>query len=147
MGEEDLRKIGDVAIKYDLVIISDEIYEKLIYGKKHISIASLSKELKDRTITINGVSKAYAMTGWRMGYLAAPKHIAKGILDLQGHMTSNPNSIAQYATIAALEMDEKVVKKRTIFSIYNNYFINLFFYFTLFFYIHIKKYNLIYYHF
>ena len=110
MGEEDLRKIGDVAIKYDLVIISDEIYEKLIYGKKHISIASLSKELKERTITINGVSKAYAMTGWRMGYLAAPKHIAKGILDLQGHMTSNPNSIAQYATIAALEMDEKVVE-------------------------------------
>lgn len=110
MGEDDLRKIGDVAIKHDLVIISDEIYEKLIYGKKHISIASLSKELKERTITINGVSKAYAMTGWRMGYLAAPKHIAKGILDLQGHMTSNPNSIAQYATIAALEMDEKVVE-------------------------------------
>lgn len=110
MGYESLKKIGELAVKHNLVIISDEIYEKLVYGEKHISIASISPEIKERTITINGVSKAYAMTGWRIGYLAAPKHIAKGILDLQGHMTSNPNSIAQYATIAALEMDGGIIE-------------------------------------
>lgn len=114
LDKEELIKIGNLAIKYDIAIISDEIYEKLIYGKKHISIASLSDEFKKRTITVNGVSKAYAMTGWRIGYLAAPREIVKGILDLQGHMTSNPNSIAQYATKAALEMDESIIENMRI---------------------------------
>jgi aspartate aminotransferase len=110
MGYDELKKIGELAVKYNIIIISDEIYEKLVYGEKHISIASISPEIKERTITINGVSKAYAMTGWRIGYLGAPKNIAKGILDFQGHMTSNPNSIAQYATIAALEMDKGIIE-------------------------------------
>lgn len=87
-----------------LLVISDEIYEKLIYDqhKKHISIASLGKEIYDRTIVINGVSKSYAMTGWRIGYAACPPEIAVCVTSLQSHMTSNPNSIAQKAALAAL---------------------------------------------
>ena len=102
---EDLQMVADFAVKHDIFVISDEIYEKLIYdeGKKHISIASLSKEIYDRTIVINGVSKSYAMTGWRIGFAAAPLEVAKLMSSLQSHMASNPNSIAQEATLAALE--------------------------------------------
>lgn len=102
-SEEELASLGELAIKNDFYIISDEIYEKLIYdGEKHISIASLSPETKERTITINGFSKAYAMTGWRLGYAAGPEDIIKGMNDLQGHMTSGTNSIAQKAGVEAL---------------------------------------------
>ena len=102
---EDLQMVADFAVAHDVFVISDEIYEKLIYdeGKKHISIASLSKEIYDRTIVINGVSKSYAMTGWRIGFAAAPLEVAKLMASLQSHMASNPNSIAQEATLAALE--------------------------------------------
>ncbi len=102
---EDLQMIADFAVAHDIFVISDEIYEKLIYdeGKKHISIASLGKEIYDRTIIINGVSKSYAMTGWRIGFAAVPLDIAKIMSSLQSHMTSNPNSIAQEATLAALK--------------------------------------------
>ena len=102
---EDLQMVADFAVKHDIFVISDEIYEKLIYdeGKKHISIASLGKEIYDRTIVINGVSKSYAMTGWRIGFAAAPLEVAKLMSSLQSHMASNPNSIAQEATLAALE--------------------------------------------
>ena len=105
MEREDLERIAPVCIKHDLLVISDEIYEKLIYdeGKKHISIASLGKEIYDRTIVINGVSKSYAMTGWRIGFAAAPLEVAKLMASLQSHMASNPNSIAQEATLAALK--------------------------------------------
>ncbi len=100
----DLQMIADFAISHDIFVVSDEIYEKLIYedDKKHISIASLGKEIYDRTIVINGVSKSYAMTGWRIGFAAAPLEVAKLMAALQSHMASNPNSIAQAATIAAL---------------------------------------------
>lgn len=84
-------------------IVSDEIYEKLVYhNKKHISIASISPEIKDIVITINGLSKSYAMTGWRVGYAAGPKEIIKSMKKLQGHTTANINSITQKAAIEAL---------------------------------------------
>lgn len=110
---EDLQMLADFAVEKDILVVSDEIYEKLIYdeGKKHISIASLSKEIYERTIVINGVSKSYAMTGWRIGFTAAPPAIAKLISSMQSHMTSNPNSIAQKATVAALNGPEDCVEQ------------------------------------
>ena len=101
--EEELRAIADVCLKHDLYIISDEIYEHLVYGgAKHISIASFSEEIKDRTIIVNGLSKTYAMTGWRIGFTASNEKIAKLMSNVQSHTTSNPNSIAQEAAVAAL---------------------------------------------
>ncbi|MBQ3226375.1 MAG: pyridoxal phosphate-dependent aminotransferase [Clostridia bacterium] len=100
--EEELRAIADVAVENNIYVVSDEIYEHLIYEGKHVSIASFSPEIKDLTIIINGVSKTYAMTGWRIGYAAAPQAIAKVMSNIQSHATSNPNSIAQAATVAAL---------------------------------------------
>ena len=112
MDEGQLREIADFAVEKDIAVIADEIYEKLIYSedKKHISIASLNKEIYDRTITINGVSKSYAMTGWRIGYAAAPAPIAKLMSSMQSHMTSNPNSIAQKAALAAIEGPQDCVE-------------------------------------
>ncbi|MEM9237826.1 MAG: pyridoxal phosphate-dependent aminotransferase, partial [Verrucomicrobiota bacterium] len=105
--EEELRAIGEVALYEDIVILSDEIYEKLIYGEtKHVSIASLSKDLYDLTITVNGFSKAYSMTGWRLGYTAAPPAIAEAIGKIQSHTVSNATSFAQYAGLAALQGDQ-----------------------------------------
>ncbi|NLZ92776.1 MAG: pyridoxal phosphate-dependent aminotransferase [Firmicutes bacterium] len=99
----ELEEIADLAVNHNLYIISDEIYEKLIYGEQqHISIASLGEEIQARTIVINGVSKTYAMTGWRIGYTASPAHIAKLMSSLQSHATSNANSIAQRAALAAI---------------------------------------------
>lgn len=104
--KEELEMIAEFAKENDLIIISDEIYEKLIYdGKKHISIASISKDAYERTIVINGLSKAFAMTGWRLGYAAANEKIIKLMKSIQSHMTSNTNSITQYAAVAALEGD------------------------------------------
>ena len=104
--KEELEMIAEFAKEHDLIIIADEIYEKLIYdGKEHISIASLSEDAYKRTIVINGLSKAFAMTGWRIGYLAADKKIAKLMSSIQSHMTSGTNSITQYAAVAALEGD------------------------------------------
>jgi aspartate aminotransferase len=105
--EEELRGLGEVALSEDIVILSDEIYEKLIYGEsRHVSIASLSQELYDLTITVNGFSKAYAMTGWRLGYTAAPKPIAEAIGKIQSHTVSNATTFAQYAAVAALQGDQ-----------------------------------------
>ncbi len=109
---EDLKTVASFAIEKDIFVVSDEIYEKLIYDedKKHISIASLGKEIYDRTIVINGVSKSYAMTGWRIGFTAAPEAVAKCISALQSHMSSNPNSIAQKAAVAALDGPQQCVE-------------------------------------
>lgn len=102
-SKEELIKIAEFAKENDLIIVSDEIYEKLIYdGNEHISIASLSQDAYERTIVINGVSKTYAMTGWRLGYAAASEKIVKHMTSIQSHMTSNVNTIAQYAAIEAL---------------------------------------------
>lgn len=101
--KEELVELGKVIEDRGLVVISDEIYEKLIYdGCEHVSIASLSPALKEQTVVINGMSKAYAMTGWRIGYAAAPTEVARAMVDLQSHSTSNPTSIAQAASVAAL---------------------------------------------
>lgn len=101
--KDELKAIADVCLKHKLYIVSDEIYEYLIYdGKKHFSIAEISDEVKDITIIVNGVSKTYAMTGWRIGYTASNAQIAKVMSNVQSHATSNPNSIAQYAALAAL---------------------------------------------
>lgn len=115
--EAELREIADFAVKNDLYVISDEVYEHLIYEGKHISIASFGEEIKKRTITINGVSKTYAMTGWRIGYAAADEEIAKAMASIQSHGASNPNSIAQAAAVAALSGGlEEVEKMRAEFE-------------------------------
>lgn len=98
-----LEDIADMALRRDLVIISDEIYEKILYdGATHISIATLSPEVAARTVIVNGVSKAYAMTGWRIGYAAGPKPLITAMADIQSQSTSNPTSISQKAAVAAL---------------------------------------------
>ena len=104
---EELTALGEAVLESQALVISDEIYEKLVYdGLKHVSIATLSPALKERTVLINGVSKAYAMTGWRIGYAAAPLEVARAMTNLQSHSTSNPTSIAQAAALAALEGDQ-----------------------------------------
>lgn len=107
--EQEIKAIAEIAIQNNIYVISDEIYEKLIYDGKHISIASLGEDIKKLTIVINGMSKAYAMTGWRIGYLAADKEITKIITNIQSHATSNPNTIAQYASIEALKGDQEPI--------------------------------------
>lgn len=103
-SEDSLLALGELAVKYDFYIISDEVYEKLIYNnKKHVCIASLSEEIKAHTILINGMSKSFAMTGWRIGYSATPQDIARAISSLQGHTTSNSTTFVQWAAIEALE--------------------------------------------
>lgn len=109
--EEDLRAIADLAVKHNIYVISDEIYEKLLYEGTHTSIASFNQDIKDLTIVVNGVAKAYAMTGWRIGYTACNKEIAKAMSNFQSHATSNPNTIAQYATIAALNGPEETLNE------------------------------------
>ena len=102
--KETLEIIADVVLKHNIFVISDEIYEKLTYdGFKHVSIASLDNEIKARTIVVNGLSKAYAMTGWRIGYAAGPKEIIKAMTNIQSQSTSNPTSIAQKAAVEALK--------------------------------------------
>ncbi len=100
---DELKSYADFAIKHNLIVISDEIYEYLIYDEdtKHVSIASFDG-MKERTVVINGVSKAYAMTGWRIGYTASPKELATTMTNIQSQMTSNPSSISQYAALKAL---------------------------------------------
>ncbi|MDQ0149723.1 pyridoxal phosphate-dependent aminotransferase [Eubacterium multiforme] len=103
-SKEELLEIAEFAKEHNLIIISDEVYEKLIYdGEKHISIASLTDYAYENTIVINGLSKSAAMTGWRIGYAASNKEVIKAMTSLQSHMTSNINSITQYASIEALK--------------------------------------------
>lgn len=105
---EELKALADVALEEEILILSDEIYEKLTYDDvKHVSIASLSPEIYDLTITVNGFSKAYSMTGWRLGYIGAPERIAKAIDSLQSHSASNPTSFAQKGGLAALKGDQQ----------------------------------------
>lgn len=103
--EDELRALGEIAGYEDIVILSDEIYEKLIYGdKKHVSIASLSDELAQLSVVVGGFSKAYSMTGWRLGYTAtANAAIAQALSKIQGHTSSNATTFAQYGALAALE--------------------------------------------
>jgi len=113
-NEEELRAIVDVAMDSGLIIISDEIYEKIIYnGIKHIPVASLGEDIKKVTIFVNGVSKTYSMTGWRIGYAAGDKDVISAMSKLQGQSTSNPTSISQWAAIAALTGSHDVIEDRT----------------------------------
>lgn len=107
---EELKKIADLAVKNNIIVIADEIYEKLIYSQQHISIASLNEKIKERTVTINGASKAYAMTGWRIGYAAGPKEIIEKMKALQSQLLSHASSISQVAAIEALNGDQKSVE-------------------------------------
>ncbi len=120
---EELEAIVAVAVEEEITILSDEIYEKLIYdGAEHVSIASVSKEAYDLTVTVNGFSKAYAMTGWRLGYLAAPEDLAKAIDSMQSHSTSNPCSFAQKGGLAAIKGDQQPVEDmRAEFEMRRNY--------------------------
>lgn len=102
-GIKDLERIAEIVLRHNLYVISDEIYEKLTYDSfKHVSIASLGKEIKSKTIVVNGLSKSYAMTGWRIGFAAGPAEIIKAMTNIQSQSTSNPTSIAQKAAIEAL---------------------------------------------
>lgn len=119
-SRETLLMIADIAIQNNIMVLSDEIYEKLIYDTQfsHISIASLNEEIAERTITVNGFSKAYAMTGWRLGYLSAPEWLTRRIAALQSHATSNATSFVQYAGVSALkgEADHDVREMITAFG-------------------------------
>ena len=114
-NKQELESIAEILTKNNVYAISDEIYEKLIYGNsKHISIASLSKKMKDLTILVNGVSKAYAMTGWRIGYTASNQELATAMNKLQSHSTSNPATPSQWAALEALNGDQSYVEKMRV---------------------------------
>jgi aspartate aminotransferase len=109
---EELGALADIAIEHNLTVISDEIYEHLVYGtQKFASFASVRPGLQDRVITVNGVSKSYAMTGWRIGWTLSPANIATAMADLQSQETSNPCSVSQYAALAALEDKQDCVQQ------------------------------------
>ena len=108
--KEQLKEIAEVCLEEGIYILSDEIYEMLLYNNREFTpVASLSEEIKDITITINGASKSYAMTGWRVGYALANKDIIKAMNTIQGQCVSHPSSISQYATVAALKADQSIV--------------------------------------
>ena len=113
--EEELRAIADVVVKNDIYVVADEMYEYLIYGnEKHVSIASFNEEIYKRTITCSGLSKSYAMTGWRIGYTGSSVEIAKLMSSIQSHATSNPNSIAQKAALEALKGPQGAVEEMKV---------------------------------
>jgi len=120
-SKEKLEAIANIAVKHNFMILADEIYEKLVYDadKPHISIASLSEAIRNLTITVNGCSKAYSMTGWRIGFLTAPLWLAKRIIAFQSHTTSNVTTFAQYGAIAALEgkADADIENMRQAFAV------------------------------
>tara|TARA_B100001559_G_scaffold193891_1_gene162151 strand:- start:12 stop:1226 length:1215 start_codon:yes stop_codon:yes gene_type:complete len=113
-SKEELRDIGNLLLEYEnIFVMSDDIYEKIIYDDfKFFSLAEVVPKLKDRILTVNGVSKAYAMTGWRIGYAGGPKHLITAMSKLQSQSTSNPSSISQAAALAALEGPEEFLLER-----------------------------------
>ena len=120
---EELEGIVEVALEEDILILADEIYEKLVYDDaQHVSVASISKDAYDLTITVNCFSKAYAMTGWRLGYLAAPEQVARAVDSIQSHSTSHPASFVQRGGIAALKGDQQpLADMREEFDLRRNY--------------------------
>ncbi len=126
--KEELKKIAEFAVENNIYVISDEIYEALVYDGKEsfVSIASFGDEIKDLTIIVNGVSKTYAMTGWRIGYTASNSKIAKAMSNIQSHATSNPNSIAQAAAVAALTgPKDEIYKMKEAFFERRNHLVEL----------------------
>ncbi|MED4345963.1 pyridoxal phosphate-dependent aminotransferase [Heyndrickxia coagulans] len=109
---EELEKLGKVCLKHEILIVSDEIYEKLVYGgSRHVSIATISPELRAQTVIINGVSKSHSMTGWRIGYAAGNGEIIKAMTNLASHSTSNPATPSQFAALAAYSGDQRTVEE------------------------------------
>jgi aspartate aminotransferase len=109
---EELQPLSEILVERGIYCISDEVYEKIIYeGHEHVSIASLSPEMKELTIVVNAVSKPYSMTGWRIGYAAGPKEIIQAMSNLQSHSTSNPTSISQKAALEAIKGPQESVKE------------------------------------
>lgn len=106
---EELKEIAKIAVENNIYVVFDEIYEKLIYEGEHTNIAALGEEIKELTIVVNGMAKAYAMTGWRIGYTASNAALAKAMSNVQSHATSNPNSMAQYASVEALNGDQSAI--------------------------------------
>ncbi|MDD4568839.1 MAG: pyridoxal phosphate-dependent aminotransferase, partial [Tepidanaerobacteraceae bacterium] len=125
-SKQDLKEISDLAIKNNIFVITDEIYQKLIYdGSEHVSIVS-NKNMPERSLLINGVSKSFAMTGWRIGFAAGPKELIKAMTNFQSHSTSNPNSIAQKASLEAFSnpsKDENIKKMINEFLRRRNYMV------------------------
>jgi len=112
-GRDDLAPLADLCVEHGVWVISDEIYSKLMYdGAEFVSIAQLGDEIRARTVLIDGVSKTYSMTGWRIGYAVGPKEVISGMAKLQSHSTSNATSISQWASIAALKMSEAELRPR-----------------------------------
>ncbi len=110
--QDQLQFVADLAVSHPFYVISDEIYEKLLYdGRKHLSIAQLGEQIKAQTFLVNGMSKAYAMTGWRIGYVAGPRHEISAMASFQSQATSNANTIAQYAAMKALDGDQTCVEE------------------------------------
>ena len=124
-NKEELEAIAAVCVKHDLYIIADEIYFKLLYdGRTFTSIASLGEDVKERTIIINGVSKSYAMTGWRIGYAAAPAHIAKIMANYLSHSTGAPSTISQWAAVEAFNGPQDTIEAmRKVFEERRNYIV------------------------
>lgn len=124
-NKKELEEIAEVCLKHEIIIISDEIYEKLIYdGLQHVSIAEISPEVREQTILINGLSKAYAMTGWRLGYAAGPTNVIKSASKIQSHTTSCVNSITQKAAVAALRHnDDSIIAMREVFQKRRDYLV------------------------
>lgn len=109
-SRRELEELAEVILRRGLTVISDEVYEKIVFeGRTHHSIASLDEEIKKRTVVVNGFSKTFAMTGWRLGYLAAEKEIAQAVANLQSQSTSGPNSFAQYGAIEALKLPRDII--------------------------------------
>lgn len=125
-SEAELRALADVIVKHKILCISDEIYEKLVYGDtKHFSIASIGEDIYNLTLTVNGFSKAYSMTGWRLGYTAGPADLLAGMSKLQSHSTSNATSFAQFGGIEALKnTDAEVETMRKAFDERRQYLVN-----------------------
>jgi aspartate aminotransferase len=112
-SRDELRALADVCVRRGLWVIADEIYEKLVYdGMTFTSIASLGPEIAERCVVVNGMSKAYSMTGWRIGYAAGPREVIAGMNRLQSHITSSATSIAQWASVDALEQDGDEIERR-----------------------------------
>lgn len=108
---KELKALSEMALNHGLYIVSDEVYERVVYdGAVHVSPGSLSKAAFDRTITVNGFSKSFAMTGWRLGYMAGPPEVVKAVCALQSHSTSGPNTFAQFGALAALEVPSDSVE-------------------------------------
>jgi len=121
-SEETLKNLATFLVDKDVVVITDDIYEHIIFdNKKFINILNIEPKLKDRTLIVNGVSKSYAMTGWRIGYTLGPQKIIKNMIKIQGQCTSGPNAIAQWASVEALNnTHESIIKMRTAFEARRN---------------------------